>query len=207
MKFSSVFSIFLAALSVGVGASPLPSNELQDTSQPLSVTPAELDTRNTDALSKRNDKVEESKEYQQFAKIHKDLKKDEYYAFSVKWTYGTAPGDDTPQKEMQKVQKEYGFDHIALVIGKVTERETGKGKNKKTTRKFDAQMHHLKTYDGLKTEYVHPNWSHRDDQDGNEKVKIEFVKQTTQKKLDSAQKKGKLFALFPLFLFTSLLCA
>lgn len=67
-------------------------------------------------------------------------------------------------------------------------------------------MHHLKTYDGLETEYVHLNWSHRDDQDGNDKVKIEFVKETTQKKLDSAQKKDKLF-VSPLALLIALLCA
>lgn len=119
------------------------------------------------------------------------MKKDEYYAFTVKWIKGNAPSDKTPQKEMKEIQQKYGFDHIAVVVGKVTEKSTGRRKTLKMTRNFDATMHHLKIFEGLKTEYDYPIRKYNDKQDGSDKVKIEFLKNTSEKKLTTAKKKGK----------------
>ncbi|OJJ79261.1 uncharacterized protein ASPGLDRAFT_40123 [Aspergillus glaucus CBS 516.65] len=96
---------------------------------------------------------------------------------------------------MKNIQKKYGFDYIALAIGKAMEKKmtttmTG-GKNdkaKKTVRDFDAHMYHLKTYEGLKTKFETPRWVYPAKQNGNDKVKIEFVKTTTDKKITSAKK-------------------
>lgn len=202
MKFSSIFSVFLAALTVGVGASPIPSDSsIQETLNNSTTAPVKLYEESS--LGKRNNPpVEETDTFKQFVKVHKDMKKDQYYAFTVKWTFGTAPGDQTPKEEMKQIQEKYGFDHIALAIGKVTEKTTTTGgkknKTKKTVRDFDAHMYHLKTYEGLKTEFETPKWVYSPKQDGNDKVKIEFVKTTTDKKITSAKKKGNLSPIFSL---------
>lgn len=194
MKFSSIFSVFLAALTAGVGASPILSeSSIQETLNNSTTTPVKLYEESS--LGKRNNPpVEETDTFKQFAKVHNDMKKDQYYVFSVKWTFGTAPGDQTPEKEMKEIQEKYGFDHIALAIGKVTEKSTRTGgkkdKTMKTIRDFDAHMYHLKTYTGLTTEFEAPKWIYSPKQDCNDNVKIEFVKTTTDKKVTSAKNKG-----------------
>lgn len=52
-------------------------------------------------------------------------------------------------------------------------------------------MYHLKTYEGLKTEFETPKWVYSSKEDGNDKVKIEFLKTTTDK-ITSAKKEGNL---------------
>lgn len=128
MKFSIIFSVFLAALSVGVGASPVPTNELRETPDD-SVAPSELaPSEFNNYLQTRNNQLAKTPLYNQLAKTHSNLEVGKWYAFTIKWTEGDAPGDKTPKKEMKEIQKEYGFDHIGIFVAQV--KETKKGREK-----------------------------------------------------------------------------
>lgn len=105
---------------------------------------------------------------------------------------GCTRGQDT-QEINEGNSEEYGFDHIGIFVAQV--KETKKGREKQLD--LSGQMHQLKTYEatknsnGLPTVYEHLNWGYRKEQDDNEKIKTKFVKQTTDKKLKSAETKGK----------------
>lgn len=73
MKFSIIFSVFLAALSVGVGASPVPTNELRETPDD-SVAPSELaPSEFNNYLQTRNNQLAKTPLYNQLAKTHSNL--------------------------------------------------------------------------------------------------------------------------------------
>ncbi|PYH43529.1 uncharacterized protein BP01DRAFT_100131 [Aspergillus saccharolyticus JOP 1030-1] len=141
-------------------------------------------TLGTRAGSTSSQTVEETSTYKLFSAAHSGMTKDGYYAFTAKYTTGTAPGDDSTEAVMAEVQKDYGFDHIVLVVGKVTETST----KKKLKRDFVAVMHHLIITTYPNTIYQKKNWSL-----GKTTPKIEFVKTTTAKKDSALAAKGKAY--------------
>ncbi|KAF7532063.1 hypothetical protein G7054_g8295 [Neopestalotiopsis clavispora] len=85
-----------------------------------------------------------SDEYKKVQAAHSDLKNGQNYAFSVTWPLGDGTNFDseTPQ-EIQDLQKELGFKHIGVIVGKVTDETKGKGKNKHQEKSFTGQLFHL----------------------------------------------------------------
>lgn len=200
MKFSTIFSLFLTTLSVGVGASPIPNGVV--TQAPVNITsvPAEFnqnliaqdDESSTkfSQLVQRNPTYEDSAEYKQFAAIHSGLEKDKWYAFTVKYIYGASPGDSAETEDVKNVQKAYGFDHIEIIIGQVKETAL----KKKTKRDFVAHFHHLvmDNEKSRKTEYKSPKWEARKQKDGKAEPKIEFDKAiASANKANDVSKKGE----------------
>lgn len=121
MKFTALFSAFLVTLSVGVGASPI--------AMPNDVQKAPTDiSSNTAEFAGDFEKRAPPKETERLQQIQKGLGKSKLqagkqYAIQVTWTKnapGSSTGFDTPAKaEMKKTQEQYGFDHTAIVVGKV----------------------------------------------------------------------------------------
>lgn len=145
MKFSTIFSVFLATLSVGVGASPIALPNTNDVQE----IPAAISNSNNIAefdsdLEKRAPPAE-SQRLQQLQKGlgGKKLQAGKEYAIQVTWTDGepgSSTGISTPaKKEMQKTQKEYGFDHTAILVGKVQKVQKGKTYE----QDFDGKWYHL----------------------------------------------------------------
>ncbi|KAI2466036.1 hypothetical protein F4781DRAFT_371303 [Annulohypoxylon bovei var. microspora] len=133
MKFSSVFSLFLAGLAA---ASPL--------GQPQSSE--ELSTRETEIENSLVARVADSVSAE-YTKVHaakSTIADGKYYAFTVKWPLGdgTSIDSETPA-EIQALQKELGFKHIGVILGKVKDVESGKGKNKHRVKDFTGQLYHL----------------------------------------------------------------
>ncbi|PYH80046.1 hypothetical protein BO82DRAFT_403723 [Aspergillus uvarum CBS 121591] len=129
--------------------------------------------------------IEETSTYQLFSKVHSSMTKDNYYAFTVKYTTGDGPGDASPKDVLAEAQRDYGFDHIALVVGKVSETTS----KKKVKRDFIAVLHHLIITEYPETIYQKRNWSGAGG--GKSATKIEFVKQTAAKKDAALAAKAK----------------
>ncbi|KAI9927037.1 hypothetical protein MW887_003418 [Aspergillus wentii] len=196
MKFSTIFSVFLAALSVGVSASPIGTNEVREVdtfnSSPQEFDASEFDSEDYDydddlgedydpSLEKRNDK--DSYEYKLLAAAHSGLKADKTYAFTLKWTKGASPGETEKNEDIKTIQKKYGFDHTAIAIVKIT------GDDKKG-HKVSGQYHHLviKNND-MDTEYDKKNF--KKEYLGKSALKIEFVKEVSSKKEKKALTEAK----------------
>lgn len=121
MKFTTLFSLFLATLSVGVGASPIAiPNDVQEAPTDIS--------NNTAEFAGDFEKRAPPKETERLQQIQKSLGKQRLqagkeYAIQVTWTKnapGSSTGFNTPAKaEMKKTQEKYGFDHTAIIVGKV----------------------------------------------------------------------------------------
>jgi len=120
MKFTAVLSTFFAALAV---ANPRPGNS------------------DYPSLSARApDKVEETDEWKRaFAaakKANVNIVANNFYYFTVVTPKGKGKGDPTHlnAEELKRLQEKLGFDHIAVVVGKMEETRT---KEKKTKNNKD----------------------------------------------------------------------
>jgi len=150
MKFSTVFSIFLAALSVGVGASPIPLDQPGAITVPNGVVSrpfydGELDKRGTKkpATSQEKGSTElpttESNTYKAVAKVGKNLQPNKYYAFYITNTLKSPPvKEEAPH--INEARKQLGYQHIYYGVGKVTKTTKGGGKNKKEELGFGESM-------------------------------------------------------------------
>ncbi|KAI1096387.1 hypothetical protein F5B19DRAFT_144721 [Rostrohypoxylon terebratum] len=141
MKFSSIFSVFLAGLAV---ASPLgqPSS-----SEDLAIREADIEIESS-LVARTADKI--TPEYTKVHKAKTTIANGRYYAFTIKWPLGdgTTIDKETPA-EIQELQKKLGFKHIGVILGKVKDVEAGKGKNKHLEKDFTGQLYHLiKNADG-----------------------------------------------------------
>lgn len=168
MRFSYLLSAFLASLTI---ASPIANPEAVENSN----------------LAIRADDVN-TPEWTLATKTKPGLKKDDWVWFTLEWDRGTIVGDgDTESaKEISDLRDKLGFDHIGIVIGQITEVESGKGKNKKTTRDFKASLDHMievKDKTELKT---YANWK----VPGAGKT-LKFGGMTTSSKATAARKAAK----------------
>ncbi|QKX55449.1 uncharacterized protein TRUGW13939_02542 [Talaromyces rugulosus] len=151
MKFSHILTAFLATLAI---ASPIPEPESTD------VAVAELDVRasgggkggghsgghgGNGGKGDPEPKIVETTAYQVAKKampFYESLSKDHYYYFTMEWKRGR-PADAETTEELEEVRDELGFNHIGLVVGKVTETTTGKKANKVTKKDFVAMVHDM----------------------------------------------------------------
>ncbi|KAI8623446.1 hypothetical protein F5Y19DRAFT_458429 [Xylariaceae sp. FL1651] len=168
MRVSYLFSVLLASLAV---ASPVASPNVSDD--------VSLTARAT----------EDTPEYAAAIKAHSGLSKDKYYYFTLEWPLGVAVGDGDKETdaELKELQQKLGFEHIGVVVGQVTETETGKGKNKKTKRDFIATLYHMtkKNANPGDTEFKSPNYR------ANSKQNLKWGGETSKKKAGAAKKAGK----------------
>ncbi|KAI0887346.1 uncharacterized protein GGS22DRAFT_108056 [Annulohypoxylon maeteangense] len=135
MKFSSIFSVFLAGLAV---ASPLGKPQ---SSEDLAVREAEIEIE-SNLITRADDKI--SAEYNKVHAAKSSIANGKYYAFTVKWPLGDGTNiDSETPAEIQELQKKLGFKHVGVIIGKVKDVETGKGKNKHHEKDFSGQLFHL----------------------------------------------------------------
>ncbi|KAI1073487.1 hypothetical protein F5B20DRAFT_597647 [Whalleya microplaca] len=129
MHFSHLLTAFLATLVV---ATPIANS---DPEPALAVEANDLVGRET---------LEDTEAYTAAIGAHPDIQKGKYYWFELTWDLKAAIDDDHETKsELEKLRKKLGFKHIALVVGEVTEKESGKGKNKKTKRDFNAMFYDM----------------------------------------------------------------
>jgi len=157
MKFTAVLSTFLAALAV---ANPRPGNP------------------DYPSLSARApDKVEETDSWKRAFEAAKkagvNIVPNNIYYFTVVWRRGQAQGDPTHLKaeELKHLQEKLGFDHIAVVVGKMEETRTKEKKTKTNKdpatvikRDFKARKWDLgKEKDTDKTSIRSPNWDSKRD--------------------------------------------
>jgi hypothetical protein len=166
MRVSYLFSVFLASLAI---ASPVASpNVAGDVS---------LTARAT----------EDTAEYTAAIKAHSGLSKDKYYYFTLEWPLGIAVGDGDKETnaELKELQQKLGFEHIGVVVGQITETETGKGNNKKTKRDFKATLYHMTKNAKSDTEFKSPNYR------ADSKQNLKWGGETSKKKADAAKKAGK----------------
>ncbi|KAM3084820.1 hypothetical protein ACMFMG_003270 [Clarireedia jacksonii] len=128
MKFSNIFTLLLASLAI---ASPVPHPE----TEAAEIT--ELTTRATN---------EDSWAYTKAITAHPGLTKDNYYYFTLEWPIGSiiGDGDKESKAEVTALRQKLGFDHIGLVVGRITETTVNKGKkSEKTKRDFVATVYHM----------------------------------------------------------------
>ncbi|GAW15858.1 hypothetical protein ANO14919_052800 [Xylariales sp. No.14919] len=168
MKLSYLLSFFLASLVI---TSPVATpNETDDVA---------LTTRTT---------TNDTPEYKAAIAAEPTLLKDKYYYFTIKWPLGAAVGDGDQEsdEELKALQRQLGFEHIGVVVGQITERVSGKGKNEKITRDFNAFLYHMtkKNKNPGDTEFKHSNYR------ADAKPLI-FGGETSNKKANSVSKAGK----------------
>ncbi|ODM20322.1 hypothetical protein SI65_03375 [Aspergillus cristatus] len=133
MKFSTVFSIFLAALSVGVGASPIPLD------QPSAITRGTRKPATSQQKGSTELPTTESNTYKAVAKVGKNLQPNKYYAFYITNTLKSPPvKEEAPH--INEARKQLGYQHIYYGVGKVTKTTKGGGKNKKEELGFGESM-------------------------------------------------------------------
>ncbi|KAI1174945.1 hypothetical protein F4777DRAFT_552501 [Nemania sp. FL0916] len=168
MQFSYLLSAFLATLAI---ASPV-ANPNQDYDVGLT-------TRTT----------EDTAEYKAAVAAHGGLTKDKYYYFTLEWPLGQPVGDGDKESndELKELQQKLGFEHIGVVVGKVTETDSGKGKNKKTKRDFKATLYHMtkKNVNPGDTEFKSPNYK------ANSGQNLKWGGESSSKKADAGKKAGK----------------
>ncbi|KAI1212923.1 uncharacterized protein F4807DRAFT_457009 [Annulohypoxylon truncatum] len=135
MKFSSIFSLFLAGLAA---ASPLGQPQ---SSEDIAVREADIEFDNA-LVARADDKI--TPEYTKVHAAKSTIANGKYYAFTIKWPLSdsTAIDSETPA-ELQELQQKLGFKHIGVILGKVKDVETGKGKNKHAEKDFTGQLFHL----------------------------------------------------------------
>ncbi len=124
MQFSYLLTAFLATLAI---ASPLTANPDDEIAGLAARAPGDT-AEFTAALA-----------------AHPGLTNGQVVWFSLEWalTVPVGDGDVESKTELQQLQAKLGFDHIGVVAGTVKETTTGKGKNQKTKRDFDAQLFHM----------------------------------------------------------------
>ncbi|KAI0536021.1 hypothetical protein GGR58DRAFT_528842 [Xylaria digitata] len=168
MKLSYLISFFLTSLVV---ASPVANiNAPED---------VRLSVRTT---------TQDTAEYKAAIAAHGHLKKDKYYYFTLEWPLGAKVGDSDKETdaELKMLQQELGFAHVGVVVGQVTETESGKGKHKKVKRDFKATLYHMtkKNVHPGDTEFKSRNYSA-------DAKRLRYRGETSKKKADAAKKVGK----------------
>ncbi|KAI2642682.1 hypothetical protein GGS21DRAFT_486505 [Xylaria nigripes] len=180
MKLSYLLSFFLASLTV---ASPVPTLEADVAS--LDVAEPVVGVIHAPAPAPA---IEETPEYKAAIAAHPGLAKDKYYYFSLIWPNGpVGDGDKETPQELRDLQHELGFAHIGVVVGQITEKTTGKGKNMKTKRDFNAVLYHM-TKQNVKpgdTEFKTNNFK------ASTKNTLKYGGETNKKKADGAKTVGK----------------
>ncbi|EED14658.1 hypothetical protein TSTA_041360 [Talaromyces stipitatus ATCC 10500] len=173
MRFSYILSGFLAALAI---ASPI--------ARPEEVDVTELVTRET---------YQDTAEFTAANSVHPGLQNGQYYWFTLEWPLGApvGDGDKESQTELQQLQQKLGFEHIGVVVGKVTETTTGKGKNQKTKRDFNAVLYHMtkKNVNPGDVELKTANWK------ADPRKNLKGGQVTSSKKVDAAKKVAKNWAV------------
>lgn len=138
MKFSTIFASVLASLTIGVSASPIAN------ANPAPIAAADAAPLPEPILSAAEGKTLVSRAtvktdaYLAAEKARSSLAVGTYYVFAMQWKLPADVGDAETQTELQKLQSNLGFEHVAVVAGVITSKTTGKGKNEKTTLDFDA---------------------------------------------------------------------
>lgn len=200
MKFSAVFSVFLAALSAGVGASPIPLEQtdaiaVPDGASSQSLYDSELDKRGKKHEDKSKDSdipTVKTDAYEAVAKVGKDLQPDKYYAF-----YITSALKSPPVKEeaphINEARKQLGYQHIYYAVGKVTKSEKGPKKNRKNELNFTESMQwDLRIKEGDKHEITFSNdkWAPATD-----KRSVHFVGEVSEKTVKKLKDACKLLMI------------
>ncbi|KAF3062277.1 hypothetical protein GL218_03644 [Daldinia childiae] len=179
MKFTYLFSAFLATLAA---ASPIAtiSNPAENT---------ELVTRTDNAVESaqlvaRAPTVIESKEYEAIKAKHSNLKKDHYYYFYVTWPRGSLiDGDHETKAEVEQLRDTLGFDHIGIIVGKVTEKEGGTKKKPTLKKNFEARLYHMAKDASGKSILKMNTWDKKD----SDHKPIRFGGETNKRKHDTVQ--------------------
>ncbi|OTB13065.1 hypothetical protein K445DRAFT_320253 [Daldinia sp. EC12] len=139
MKFTYFLSAFLATLAA---ASPIAT--ISDPAENTELVTRTDNVVESAELVARAPTVIESKEYEAIRAIHSDLKHDHYYYFYVTWPRGTViQGDHETKAEIEKLRDTLGFDHIGIIVGKVTEKEAGTKKKPTIKKNFEARLYHM----------------------------------------------------------------
>ncbi|EFE42382.1 hypothetical protein TRV_02821 [Trichophyton verrucosum HKI 0517] len=182
MKFSTIFSTLLAAASVAVNATPIARNEV-DSSLISARETTPLSTPFSAELVKRE--TEDSDTFAALAQAYGgELEDDKYYVLTAKWPLRDEIDNETPA-ELQELQKKLGFYHIGFIVGKVSIKESGPKKHRKTKRDFDGQVYDTIKKENKDIKFRKTNW------DTTKRRDIEFVKMTTKKKADAINNKAK----------------
>ncbi|RWA15101.1 hypothetical protein EKO27_g66 [Xylaria grammica] len=168
MKLSYLLSFFLASLVI---TSPVAT--------PNGTDDVALTTRTT---------TNDTPEYKAAIAAHPTLSKDKYYYFTIKWPLGAEVGDGDQESdaELKALQQQLGFEHIGVVVGQITETVSGKGKNQKTTRHFNASLYHMTKKNKVPgdTEFKHSKYRA-------DAKHLKFRGETSNKKANSVSKAGK----------------
>lgn len=164
MRFSYLISAFLASLAI---ASPIFSPEAVE--RDLAIRAEDV---NTDEWEFAN-------------KIQSGLKKDDWVWFTQEWLRGTVgDGDTESEKEISDLRNDLGFDHIGIIIGKITESTSGTGSSKVTTHGFKASMYHMISNKGKAKPAEVPKWKVPDAS----KYTVKWGGKTKEKKVTAAKK-------------------
>ena len=180
MQFSYLLSAFLATLAV---ASPIVNSgaEADIVARDETFEAATLETRAKG----------DTKPYELLSAVHKDLKDGKWYVFALKDPLGAKfDGSDKESKtDLEKLQKNLGFEHIRYITGQVKE-------DKKSGKVVKRDVVNLKFHDLSKEnknedspiKLRHNDWQIRD-----AKAKdMDFIKETTKAKVDGLAGFGKL---------------
>ncbi|KAF2183685.1 hypothetical protein K469DRAFT_751407 [Zopfia rhizophila CBS 207.26] len=174
MRFSTVFSALLAAVSIGVNAAPIAEADLSVVAtEPSPVT--DLVTRGKDDSAAYN-AVEK-------AAGSSKLEVDKYYVFTLEWPLKKPVGDGDAEtaSELDQLRKQLGFEHIGFIVGQVTSKETGPPKKKKTVKDFNGMLYHMiKKTDG-KVDVKSTTWKPDD-------KTLKYLKTTNKSKAGGVKK-------------------
>ncbi|PSN60444.1 hypothetical protein BS50DRAFT_210009 [Corynespora cassiicola Philippines] len=142
MKFSTVLSTLLSSLAVSISASPIgipADTEPIERHSPHSFQHIAARTLDPYALAARAPTISKTKAYEAAEKVHKNLVVNDYYVFTIEWDLKSeAMADEKEEKDVYDLQQSLGYAHVAVLVGKVTEKTTGKAGAKTTTKDFDA---------------------------------------------------------------------
>lgn len=172
MRFSYLLTAFLAGLSI---ASPIPN--------PEPAGDAELEVRGHKGGGHPSHggggggggkggkgggdppkpKIIETEEYKKALEKHHGLKENDWYYFTVETPLGQViPGDSETKTELQRLQHNLHFEHIAIVVGQVVYHESNKGKKHHTIKKdFNAVQYDMIKNPQHKTNARNPVWKYQ----------------------------------------------
>jgi hypothetical protein len=194
MKLFTLYSSILTALSLGVSANPVPYSSINavdaNIAYPLDVraapsakTPAAKAPATVVPIkTKRYDAAVGAA-----AKEGKRLEPSKWYVFTKEWDLpDPVEGTFESKTDLQKLQQKLGFEHVAVVVGQVTEVKRGKGKNEKVTLDFDAYYMDLMKDDDLVTSILRGPKRLDPDEPVRSKQILKWSKSTTAAKGSSA---------------------
>ena len=81
--------------------------------------------------------------------------------FRLEWPLPAEVGDGDAESdsELQQLRQQLGFEHIGIVMGQVTVNPTGRGKNQKVNRDFNAQLFHMVSNEAGAARVAFHNWA------------------------------------------------